>query len=212
MSKQRWGLKQSGRVSVVGVLALSLALGGVTPAQSEAQVMEMAAAIQKAIVTLPNYGVFDQLSFGIEQETVILRGFASRPTLKNSAEKVAKQVKGVEEVINQIEVLPLSGSDDELRADLYGNIYGDSILSRYGSLPRGAAEYDSMVRREFGITNDPPVGFHAIHIIVKAGNVTLEGLVDSAGHKVIAQMQARQTPGVFSVTNDLLVASEVQQQ
>ncbi len=209
MSKQRWGLKQSGRVSVVGVLALSLALGGVTLAQSEAQVMEMAAAIQKAIVTLPNYGVFDQISFGIEQETVILRGFASRPTLKNSVEKVVKQVKGVEEVINQIEVLPLSGSDDELRADLYGNIYGDSILSRYGSL-RGAARYDSMVRREFGITNDPPVGFHAIHIIVKAGNVTLEGLVDSAGHKVIAQMQARQTPGVFSVTNDLLVASEVQ--
>ncbi len=194
---------------MVGVLALSLALGGVTLAQSEAQVMEMAAAIQKAIVTLPNYGVFDQISFGIEQETVILRGFASRPTLKNSAEKVVKQVKGVEEVINQIEVLPLSGSDDELRADLYGNIYGDSILSRYGSL-RGAARYDSMVRREFGITNDPPVGFHAIHIMVKAGNVTLEGLVDSAGHKVIAQMQARQTPGVFSVTNDLLVVSEVQ--
>ena len=194
---------------MVGVLALSLALGGVTLAQSEAQVMEMAAAIQKAIVTLPNYGVFDQLSFGIEQETVILRGFASRPTLKNSAEKVAKQVKGVEEVINQIEVLPLSGSDDELRADLYGNIYGDSLLSPYGSL-RGSARFDSMVRREFGITNDPPVGFHAIHIIVKAGNVTLEGLVDSAGHKVIAQMQARQTPGVFSVTNDLLVVSEVQ--
>lgn len=194
---------------MVGVLALSLALGGVTLAQSEAQVMEMAAAIQKAIVTLPNYGVFDQISFGIEQETVILRGFASRPTLKNSAEKVVKQVKGVEEVINQIEVLPLSGSDDELRADLYGNIYGDSLLSRYGSL-RGSAKFDSMVRREFGITNDPPVGFHAIHIIVKAGNVTLEGLVDSAGHKVIAQMQARQTPGVFSVTNDLLVASEVQ--
>ncbi len=194
---------------MVGVLALSLALGGVTPAQSEAQVMEMAAAIQKAIVTLPNYGVFDQISFGIEQETVILRGFASRPTLKNSAEKVVKQVKGVEEVINQIEVLPLSGSDDELRADLYGNIYGDSLLSRYGYL-RGSAKFDSMVRREFGITNDPPVGFHAIHIIVKAGNVTLEGLVDSAGHKVIAQMQARQTPGVFSVTNDLLVASEVQ--
>ncbi len=195
---------------MVGVLALSLALGGVTLAQSEAQVMEMAAAIQKAIVTLPNYGVFDQISFGIEQETVILRGFASRPTLKNSAEKVVKQVKGVEEVINQIEVLPLSGGDDELRADLYGNIYGDSLLSRYGYL-RGSAKFDSMVRREFGITNDPPVGFHAIHIIVKAGNVTLEGLVDSAGHKVIAQMQARQTPGVFSVTNYLLVASEVHQ-
>ena len=77
MSKEKWGLKQSGRVSLSGALALFLALGGVTLAQSEAQVMEMAAAIQKAIVTLPNYGVFDQISFGIGQDTVILRGFAS---------------------------------------------------------------------------------------------------------------------------------------
>ncbi len=211
MNKRRkWNLRNRERVSLAGALVLFLALGGVTLAQSEAQIMEMAAAVQKAIVTLPNYGVFDQISFGIGQDTVILRGFASRPTLKKSAEQVVKQVKGVEEVINQIEVLPLSTSDDELRADLYANIFGDSTLSRFGSL-RGSPRFESMARREFGITNDPPVGFHAIHILVKAGNVTLEGMVDNAGHKVIAGMRARQTPGVFSVTNDLLVASEVQQ-
>ncbi len=212
MNKQRkWNSKNRERVCLAGALALCLALGGVTLAQSEAQIMEMAAAIQKAIVTLPNYGIFDQISFGIGQDTVFLRGFASRSTLKESAEQVVKQLKGVEEVINQIEVLPLSGSDDELRADLYANIYGDSTLSRYGSL-RGSPLFRSMARREFGITNDPPVGFHAIHIIVKGGNVTLEGMVDNAGHKVIAGMRARQTPGVFSVTNDLLVASEVRQE
>ncbi len=202
--------KCSWQLLLVGPFFLSMTLGSVTLAQSEAQIMEMAAAVQKAIVTLPNYGVFDQISFGMGQDTVILRGFASRPTLKESAEKVVKQLKGVEEVINQIEVLPLSGSDDELRADLYANIYGDSTLSRYGSL-RGSPMFDSMARREFGITNDPPIGFHAIHIIVKGGNVTLEGMVDNAGHKVIAGMRARQTPGIFSVTNDLLVASEVKQ-
>ncbi len=110
MSKQKWGLKQGGRVSLAGVLALFLALGGVTLAQSEVQVMEMAAAIQKAIVTLPNYGVFDQLSFGIEQETVILRGFASRPTLKNSAEKVHQMVNFWEAYAKEVGVvLPETG-------------------------------------------------------------------------------------------------------
>ena len=210
MSKEKKRSKCSWQLPLVGPLFLSMTLGSVALAQSETQIMEMAAAVQKAIVRLSNYGVFDQISFGIGQDTVILRGFASRPTLKESAERVVKQIKGVEEIINQIEVLPLSTSDDELRADLYANIYGDSTLSRYGSLRR-SPRFDSMVRREFGITNDPPVGFHAIHIIVKAGNVTLEGMVDNAGHKVIAEMRARQTPGVFSVTNDLLVASEVQQ-
>ena len=212
MNKQRkWNSKTREQVFLAGALALCLALGGVTLAQSEAQIMEMAAAVQKAIVTLPTYGVFDQISFGIGQDTVILRGFASRPSLKESAERVVKQLKGVEEVINQIEVLPLSSSDDELRADLYANVYGNTSLSRYGSL-RNSPRFDSLARREFGITNDPPIGFHAIHIIVKAGNVTLEGMVDNAGHKVIAGLQARQTPGVFSVTNDLVVASERRQE
>ena len=104
------------------------------------------------------------VTFALAKSTVILRGFASRPSLKESAEKVVKQLKGVEEVINQIEVLPLSGSDDELRADLYANIYGDTALARYGSL-RGSSMFDSMARREFGITDDPPVGFscHSYH-------------------------------------------------
>ncbi len=110
--------------------------------------MEMAAAIQKAIVTLPNYGVFDQISFGIGQDTAILRGFASRPTLKESAEKVVRQVKGVEEVINQIEVMALSGSDDELRADLYGNIYGDTALALYISLVEARIEVEATDTRQ----------------------------------------------------------------
>ena len=103
MNKQRkWNSKNLPGVYLAGALALCLALGGVTLAQSEAQIMEMAAAVQKAIVSLPNYGVFDQISFGIGQDTVILRGFASRPSLKESAKKVVKQLKGVEEVTNDL--------------------------------------------------------------------------------------------------------------
>ena len=66
MNKRRkLNFRNRERVSLAGALVLFLALGGVTLAQSEAQIMEMAAAVQKAIVTLPNYGVFDQISFGI---------------------------------------------------------------------------------------------------------------------------------------------------
>jgi osmotically-inducible protein OsmY len=54
-----------------------------------------------------------------------------------------------------------------------------------------------------GITNDPPRGFHGIHIIVKNGNVALYGVVNNESDAAIANIQANTTPGVFSVDNDL---------
>jgi hyperosmotically inducible periplasmic protein len=67
---------------------------------------------------------------------------------------------------------------------------------------------NSVARRAGGITNDPPLGWHAIHIIVKNGNVTLTGVVDNSGDFTIAGMRANGVPGVFSVDNDLQVASK----
>lgn len=58
-----------------------------------------------------------------------------------------------------------------------------------------------------GITNDPPIEYHAIHIIVKNGNVTLKGIVDNGSDSAIAEMQANGTPGIFSVDNDLQIAN-----
>ena len=66
----------------------------------------------------------------------------------------------------------------------------------------------SVARAAGGITNDPPIGYHAIHIIVKNGNVTLTGVVDSDADLAMAGMRANQVPGVFSVDNDLQVASK----
>jgi osmotically-inducible protein OsmY len=65
-----------------------------------------------------------------------------------------------------------------------------------------------MTARTMGITNDPPIGYHAIHIIVKNGNVTLKGVVDNTTDLAMAEMQANTTPGVFSVTNDLFLAGK----
>ncbi len=60
------------------------------------QVERIARDVYKQIVTLPQYGVFDDIHFAIKGDsTVILRGDASRPILKSSAENVVKKIEGV---------------------------------------------------------------------------------------------------------------------
>ena len=138
--------------------------------------------VRHELVTLPSYGVFDNLAFQVDGGTVTLLGQVSRPTLKTDAERVVKSIEGVERVINRIEVLPLSPYDDRIRLATYRAIYGNTALNRYA------------------LQAVPP-----IHIIVKNGNVTLEGVVANEGDKNIAGIQANSVPGVFSVTNNLRV-------
>ncbi len=164
----------------------------------------MARAIQKNVLTLPNYGVFDWLTFHFQGYNVVLRGYASRPTLKDDAERVVKSVEGVASVDNRIEVLPLSPNDDGIRAQAYVRIYGNSQLSRYNP-NRGSPIFMSPARAAAGITRDPPVGFHPIHIIVRNGNITLYGTVLNEGDKAIAGMMANQVTGSFAVENELAV-------
>ena len=177
-----------------------------TNGYSEQDVLRIAKQVRKSILTLPEYGVFDYLHFAIKGNTVILRGEASRPILKSSAENVVKKIEGVGSVENDIEVLPNSPNDDRIRAAVYRRIYGQPSLQKYTS-NRGP-RFSSLTRRTMGITYDPPIGYHAIHIIVKNGNVTLYGIVDNEADFAMAEMQANQTPGVFSVDNDLQVAAK----
>ena len=102
--------------------------------------------------------------------------------MKSDAENVVKKIEGVEQVVNNIEVLPTSPDDDRIRLAEYRAIYGQTALNRYS------------------LQAVPP-----IHIIVKNGHVTLEGVVASEGDKNIAGIQANSVPGVFSVTNNLRV-------
>jgi hyperosmotically inducible protein len=169
------------------------------------QIVTMAEAIRKAIVTLPEYGVFDYLHFGIKNRTVTLFGYASRPILKSSAENVTKKVAGVESVDNQIKVLPLSPNDDRIRAAVYFNIYSYPTLQKYTNNRGPGRMGPSVARRAGGITNDPPIGWHAIRIIVENGNVILKGVVDNSSDFAVAEMRANTTSGVFSVDNDLEV-------
>ena len=162
--------------------------------------------VQKQLSSLTNYSVFDWITFGLHGKTVVLRGYASRPTLKDDAGRAVKSIKGVESVDNQIEVLPLSPNDDRVRAAVYNRIYTAPTLRMYnanqGQLGRGR----SVARMAGGITADPPIGFHAIHIIVKNGNVSLYGVVNNSSDVAVAGMQANSAPGAFSVDNNLMVA------
>ena len=179
------------------------------PTWSQEDTIRIATEVQKKLANLSNYGPFDWLTFGFHGKTVVLKGYASRPILKSDAGNAVKRIQGVESVDNQIEVLPLSPNDDRIRAAVYNRIYTQPSLRKYnanqGNVRQAVGPGPSVAMMAGGITNDPPRGFHAIHIIVKNGNVTLLGVVNNAGDEAIAGMQANSAPGVFSVDNDLIV-------
>ena len=138
--------------------------------------------VRHQLVMLPWYSVFDNLAYQVEGDKVILSGQVTRPVLKSDAEAAVKSLEGVSSVVSNIEVLPPSPMDDQLRHALYRAIYGDPGLARYS------------------IQAVP-----SIHIIVKNGSVTLEGVADSETDKNLAGLRANQVPNVFSVKNNLVV-------
>jgi hyperosmotically inducible protein len=116
-------------------------------------------------------------------------GEVTRPTVKDDAEHRVKKLEAVSRVVDNIEVLPLSPMDDELRVALYRAIYRfDSPLFRYGT------------------QSVPP-----IHIIVKNGHVTLRGVVLNEGDSQLAYMAARGVPGTFEVKNELQIEQRVEE-
>jgi hyperosmotically inducible periplasmic protein len=140
--------------------------------------------VRHELAMLPYYNVFDNLSFRVDDGVVTLFGEVTRPVVKEDAARAVKRVEGVTAVNDQIEVLPLSPFDNQIRRSTYRAIYGFPALQRYalGVVP-------------------------SIHIIVKNGNVTLEGVVATEQDKQMAFMRANSVPNVFSVENHLRVQS-----
>jgi hyperosmotically inducible protein len=180
---------------------------GSTVTTAKAPDLALAERVRKQLVTLPTYGVFDDLGFRIDGSTVTLNGYASRPILKSAAERTVKSIEGVKSVINKIEVLPLSQMDDNIRLKTYLAIYRNPNLQRY-SVGSGFIPRLTPLWAAGGITNNPPTGWNPIHIIVKNGNVTLTGVVGREADKTIAGMAANRVSGVFAVNNSLIVASD----
>jgi hyperosmotically inducible protein len=172
-------------IPVVFLITLSMACQqNLSAAISDRAKAAIAKEVRHELVTLPYYGVFDNLAFRVNDDaSVTLLGQVNKPVLKDNAERVVKRVEGVTGVKNEIEVLPLSPNDDRIRRAAFTAIYGDPALStRYA--------YQAV----------PP-----IHIMVKNGNITLEGVVANQMDKTVAGVRANALPGVFSVTNNLRV-------
>jgi hyperosmotically inducible periplasmic protein len=150
--------------------------------QNQAIPQRLQKEVRHELLMLPYLGVFDNLAYKVDGSTVTLLGQVTRPTLKTDAERVVKGIEGVEKVDNQIEVLPPSSMDDQLRRRLYRTIYGYAPLQKYA----------------LGVQQP-------IRIIVKSGRVTLEGVVDNEADKNMAGIRANGVPGIFSVTNNLQV-------
>ena len=145
---------------------------------------KIAKEVRHEILMLPWYSLFDDLEFSVQGRTVTLSGFVAseHAVTKSDAENAVKHIEGVDKVINNIQVLPPSPLDTQVRQQVYG------ALARTGGLSRYFWE-----------------AAPSVHIIVQNQRVTLAGFVDSEGDKNLATIAANGVPGVFQVTNNLRV-------
>lgn len=143
------------------------------------------AKIYKEIVMLPEYGLFDYITYQVQGHTVILSGSTISLGTKSAAGKVVKNISGVENVVNNIRELPPSPHDDMIRRQLAQQLGSSGGLSRY-----------------LFWTNPP------VRLIVDGGRVTLEGFVENKGDANTMNVLANGVPGVFNVTNNLQVVNE----
>ena len=184
--KTRKNLISQFAISVLAALLLAIA-----PAVIQAQDIRGASnpqlerRVRHELVTLPYYGVFDNLAYQVNGGTVTLYGEVVRPSTRSDAAGRVKRLAGVTRVVNNIKVLPLSSFDDRIRRATYRSIAGMGGLYRYlqGTNP-------------------------SLHIVVNNGHVTLEGVVSGSGDRNLAYLAANRVPGVFSVKNNLRVEGE----
>jgi hyperosmotically inducible protein len=173
---------------VVALLALGALIVGAPAARAgnktSFDVSRLSDQVRHELVTLPWYGVFDNLEYQVNGNEVVLSGqvVSEHAQTKYDAEKAVKRIEGVEKVVNNIQVLPPSPFDNQIRRAEYRAIFSQSTLGRYsmGAIPQ-------------------------IHIIVNGGHVTLEGTVMNEMDRNIAEITANSVPNVFSVTNNLRI-------
>jgi osmotically-inducible protein OsmY len=167
----------------------ALSVEGVAEVESDLIVPEPESAadftreLVNQVLSYPQYTVFDDVTFVLENEGVVtLGGYVTMGFKKTELEERVGKVEGVRELKSQIQVLPASPNDDRLRDVLFERIYGSELFMGYAQ------------------RSNPP-----IHIIVERGNVTLTGAVRSNAEKRQAESIVRSTFGVQQVTNRLAV-------
>ena len=140
----------------------------------------------KELIKLPDYGVFDHIAYKVDGNNVTLYGKVANARNRKDAERWVKDIDGVDTVVNNIQILPLSGFDNSIRQQMLRSFYRNG-----GSLYRYLQEPNPSIR-----------------IIVENGRVTLEGYVSNKGDSNLANILANGVSGVFSVRNNLIVGKE----
>ena len=176
---------------VITILALGLIIPGLVLGAGPVVVKDSSVAssqlrdnAQHELLLLPGYTVFDSLAFEVNGSTVRLTGKVTQDELKTSAEAAVKQLPGVRRVVNDIEVLPSSPVDDQIRMAAFRAIYADPAFRDYGS--RAVAP---------------------VHILVSNNCLTLEGTVQRDSDRKAIYRKALTVPGVIAVSDRLRVTS-----
>lgn len=164
------------------VLAQTVDQTGANSAIDQRSEERIVKQVRHELLVIPQVTIFDNLAYRVDGETITLMGEVRNPVIKDEAQTAVKHIEGVEQVNNQIEVLPVSQNDDRIRRQVARAIFNEPRLFEYATQPV------------------PPV-----HIIVKNGHVSLEGVVANRDDKNVAGIRANSVPGVFSVENDLRV-------
>jgi hyperosmotically inducible protein len=172
---------------VISAAMVILALSAPASAADRKE-LQVARDVSARVLTYSQFSIFDTVHMQLDNGIVTLTGKVTMPYKRNDIEKRVATVDGVQQVVNQITVLPVSPYDDQLRFRIARAIYGNSTFWTYGSMA------------------NPP-----IHIVVENGHVTLDGVVNSNVERMMARSLATGF-GAFSVTNDLKTDEEMQQE
>lgn len=173
-------------VAILGFSSLNINAQQYVKTNYDVSQMMIEKKVFKEIIKLPYYGVFDHIAYKVDGGTVTLFGDVVRPTTRKDAERYVRDITGVNRVINNIEVLPLSGFDDSIRYRTLRELSNKGGLYRY-----------------FLGTNP------SVRIIVDGGHVTLEGYVANRGDYNLMNVLANGVSGVFSVQNNLIVEKDL---
>lgn len=169
------------RLFVVAAMVLLPALVFAQPERKNLQVIQ---DVAREVNRYTRYTVFDDVSVAADQGVVTLTGKVTMPYKAQDLGRIASRVSGVTQVKNEIQVLPTSIYDEQLRYQIARAIYSNP----------GFWQYAAMV--------NPP-----IHIVVEGGNVTLTGVVNNNVERMVAQTIASSSMA-FSVKNNLKTDAE----
>jgi hyperosmotically inducible protein len=178
------GVSMKARLCGVWLVIALLGIPGGAAAQDRRD-LRIADEVVRQVTTYTRFTIFDDVNARIENGVVTLTGKVTMPYKRDDIERRVAKIDGVRELNNQIEVLPVSAFDDDLRYRIARAIYGNPSFWHYAAMAQ------------------PP-----IHIIVDRGRVTLTGVVNSQVERMLARSLATGW-GELSVTNELRTAAEV---